>query len=348
MLLAVLGTEVVWLGASPAGPQPRATDFRQDFRTLDPNSPFLRPVGRGTQPDDRGARLILPAGEGKLPHSGLMTGFVVRGDFDATFSYEVLKADRPNTGYGVGVSLYAVVDTKTNDAVSLARRVMPDGTTVFFSDRLKPTDGRTIHQYKSMPSANPAGKVRLQRVGRAIRYLVADGTDADFVQMDEQEFGTGDVAHVQVGGDAGGSEAGLDARLLSFSVHAAELPGLPAPAPSPEPAPAPSAAAPKAEGKGWLAAAGILGLLLAVSFVGLVLYARRRRPGRKLPDAPAPEGRADPGPAASTVTFACPGCGKKIKIRADFVGKKGKCPQCGQAVLIPAAAEPGRGEDGAD
>jgi hypothetical protein len=354
VLLAAVATEVtVWLAAAAAGPEAKATDFRQELRTLDPNSPFLRPVGRGVQPDERGVRLTLPAGEGKQPHSGLLTGFVVRGDFDATFSFEVLKADQPNTGYGVGVSLYAAIDPKTNDAVSLARRVMPDGKTVFFSDRLKPVDGRTTHQYKSVPSVSPAGKVRLQRVGPVIRYLVADGTDADFVQMDEQEFGTGDVVNMQVGGDAGGSESALDARLLSFSVHAAELPGLPAPAPGATPAPAPGpgqAPVQKAEGKGWLAAAGLVGVVLALSFVGLALYVRRRgRASRKPPDAPAADGRVDPGPSAAAVAFACPACGKKIKVRAEFVGKKGKCPQCGKAVHVrAAAAEPGRGEDGAE
>jgi serine/threonine protein kinase len=345
VLLATLATEAaIWFAPGATAPQARATDFRQDFRTLNLNSPYLRVVGRAGQADDRGVRLTLPASEGKQPHSGFMTLFAVRGDFDATFSYEVLRADRPATGYGVGVSLYAVIDTKTNDAVSLARRVMPDGTTVFFSDRLKPTDGRTVHQYKSIPSVSPAGKVRLQRVGSTIRYLVADGTDADFVQMDEQEFGTADVADMQVGGDAGGSEAALDARLLSFAVHAAELPGLPAPTAEPAPAPA---AAPQAAGKGWLAAAGVLGVVLAVSFVGAALYARRRgRPARKVPEAPAPDGAAVPGSAAPPGAFVCPGCGKKIRVRADFAGKKGKCPQCGQPVSIPAAAEPGRGEDG--
>ena len=33
--------------------------------------------------------------------------------------------------------------------------------------------------------------------------------------------------------------------------------------------------------------------------------------------------------------FACSHCGKKLKSRADLVGKKIKCPHCGQVALAP-------------
>ena len=36
------------------------------------------------------------------------------------------------------------------------------------------------------------------------------------------------------------------------------------------------------------------------------------------------------------IDFACPECRRKIKIKADLAGRKGKCPQCGKALTIPA------------
>src|SRR5687768_8025488 len=37
------------------------------------------------------------------------------------------------------------------------------------------------------------------------------------------------------------------------------------------------------------------------------------------------------------ISFACPGCGKKLKVGDEHAGKKSKCPGCGQVVAIPAA-----------
>ncbi len=36
------------------------------------------------------------------------------------------------------------------------------------------------------------------------------------------------------------------------------------------------------------------------------------------------------------IDFACPECRRKIKVKADLAGRKGKCPQCGKALTIPA------------
>lgn len=50
------------------------------------------------------------------------------------------------------------------------------------------------------------------------------------------------------------------------------------------------------------------------------------------------------------ISFACPGCGKHIKVKDELVGKKGKCPGCGKPVIVPqgndspavALAQPGK------
>ncbi len=36
------------------------------------------------------------------------------------------------------------------------------------------------------------------------------------------------------------------------------------------------------------------------------------------------------------IDFACPECARKIKVKADMAGRKGKCPQCGKSLTIPA------------
>ncbi len=260
-------------GAPPGGP----IEFRQDFRAADFDPEALEPFGPGVTRDGSGLRLTLEAGPDLAPNTGLNTTFPVRGDFEITTSYEVGRADRPEKGYGVGVGLYAPIDPGTQDAASLARRLFPDGTARFVSNRMTPAAGGKVNfQVKEMPSTSPAGNLRLERVGSVLTFLVADGPDAPFVVLDRVDFGTADLQFVRVEGSRGGSDAGLDARVLDFSVRAGGLPGA-GPA-SPE----------RLAGHHWLAAAAVVGLLIVLALLGGWLLSRRalHESGKTLP-APA-------------------------------------------------------------
>jgi hypothetical protein len=302
--------------------------FHKDFRAGNFDPEVLQSVGRGVERDAKGLKLVLDADPDSPHQAGFDTAFPVRGDCEITVSYEVLGGDRPKTGYGVGVGLYAPIDPATQDAVSLARRLMPDGTVQFASDRMTPVDGKVRHQVKTLPSSSPEGKLRLERVGPTLRYLVADGPDAPFVPIEEVELGTADLCYVRVEGNAGGSEAALDARVLDFSVRAAGLPGLPDAGPAPGQAPTRTAR------RGWLAAAVLMTLLVVLAVLGQWLWARRRRRRQ----APAPDNPLSAGAPAPLVSLACPGCGHGLKVKAELAGKRGKCPKCGKPVLVRGGA----------
>lgn len=38
------------------------------------------------------------------------------------------------------------------------------------------------------------------------------------------------------------------------------------------------------------------------------------------------------------IEFNCPACSKPLKVPDQFAGRKGKCPSCGNAILVPAVA----------
>jgi serine/threonine protein kinase len=44
------------------------------------------------------------------------------------------------------------------------------------------------------------------------------------------------------------------------------------------------------------------------------------------------------------IAFACPGCGKSLKVEDEKAGKRGKCPSCGQRTLVPNATGEARPE----
>jgi serine protease Do len=214
--------------AEPAqSPRELRATFHQDFRAADYSGETLLPVGAGEVfHDGKGLRITFPVGQGKLRDTGVFTTFSVRGDFDVTLAFEILKADRPKAGHGVGPLLYAGNQTE-NDAVVLARRLLPDGKAVLVAERVQHIQGKTNRQIlKSLPATAAAGTLRLERRGATVRYRVREGDAPEFVTVAEGEFGKADVYAIEAAGGTGGSDSGLDLRLLDFAVRAEALPGL--------------------------------------------------------------------------------------------------------------------------
>jgi predicted Zn finger-like uncharacterized protein len=326
--------------------------FHQDFRGGDPNNPnlrFVRDGHIGWEPE--GARITMPSGQGKIPTTGVAAQFRIKGDFEITTTFEILKAEKPTEGYGVGVSIYAAIDSDAGNAVSLARRVGNKGGVNFLSDRMtpNPAKGQPDHYVRTKPSKASIGKLRVQRAGSMVRFLYSDGEKADFAPIYQDnkkcleiEFGAGEIRYFQIGGDAGDSEAALDARLLDLTVEAEELPGLaeapkavtPVQPPNPQGAPAPGASA---NGFPMLGIVGASASVLAV-VVGLGIYLLRRRVGAGAATGAAAKVDASPAAAAAaTISFACPECGSKLVVKAGAAGRRLKCPRCSHVVVVPKA-----------
>jgi serine protease Do len=202
-------------------------EFSLDFRTHDWNPEFLLPVGQGDLlRDEKGLSISCPAGRQKLRQdTGLYTEFSIRGDFEVMVSFEILKADRPSAGTGVGPVLVAS-DQYGANAVSLACRLLPDGKTMFLSDRSQRVQGKATHKVNSLPSAAMTGKLRLERRGALVRCRICEGDNPEFVTVAELPFGRADVHTISVCGSTGESDSGLELRLLEFTVRAEAFPGL--------------------------------------------------------------------------------------------------------------------------
>jgi DNA-directed RNA polymerase subunit RPC12/RpoP len=195
-------------------------------------------------------------------------------------------------------------------------------------------------ELRTFPSTGAAtGRLRLVRTGSVLAHSAAEGTANEFLFLRQHPFGADDVKAVRVGGYTGGPNAALEVRVTDLRVRADSMPGMPEVPGVPEPPGVPGAQppTPKPGGKGWLGAALVLGLVLALGALGLWLLARRGRPGQMPAPAPVADSPADPEKAAPGISFGCSGCGKRLKARAEMAGKKVKCPQCGQAVLVAAA-----------
>ncbi len=328
LLLALLLSTGTRQALGQAGNQrPLPAKFEVDLRG-EPKSRNLLLRGEGVIWEDAGARVSLPGGQGPQRASGLATDFGVEGDFDIIFAYEVIKAEKPDKGYGNGASLYVPIDQKSNNAASMARRITTNGNTIFVSAR---TQLNSKGVGRAMPSNASKGKMRIERIGKTARFSCMEGDEPDFKILHEIEFSDVPIAYVQVGGNPGGGEGALEIRLLALSIRAERLPGFGGvqAAGGPEPA--------EEVQRSWTwlylggGIAAVFMLLIVILIVSFLLL-RGRVAGAKT----NAKGSADQSASNQTpVSFVCTECDKPIRVKATAAGKKIKCPHCGHVAAAP-------------
>ena len=167
-----------------------------------------------------------------------------------------------------------------------------------------------------------------------MRFFVADSLGNKFQQIDERNFGTEDLANVQLEVvDSGSDGNSVDVRLVDLRIRPSKL------LPEEVANSALQLEQKRPAAKGWLVIAKLLGLVVACALVlalGGWLY--RRHSGRQ-ETGPNRADVTDPATgkkaAAPPISFSCAACGKNLRGKAALAGKKVKCSQCGKAVLVP-------------
>lgn len=221
-----------------------------------------------------GLRVTLPAQRKKLHPVALDTDIGVRGDFEITAAYEVLYADVPEKGFGVGVLLGIRKASVDHQEARLGWLVRAKGLKVSVWDRSElQSDGQRKFSGGAVPfPAGKVGRLRLKRTGSQLQYLIAEGLDGDnFQAVKEWEFGPEDVERVALVVGTGRERRNFDVRWLDLRIRATKVPVV--------------AEAPNNRGGWWFWSS----LLAAVLFGGGFWGVRRRK--RKLAYANKDRGR---------------------------------------------------------
>lgn len=292
-----------------------------------------------------GLRISMPAGwKGERPGTGVRADFGVKGDFEITMGFEILKEPDPaelgKTGTRLTLSVVkntAHFGTPHSEIATLSRSISGKCGTIFVTwmRRRKPADDDDEIRAKIYPTTAKSGRLRLVRSGAELFYLKAEGADDTFKVLTKFTFGAEDLLHVDIVASTGGENATLDARITDIRIRAQALPG--APATDSGPAGALAENAPQGPKREWLTTTLLLGAAVLVLFgtvAGVQVLRRRRRPAAPPPAEITP---AESNPVSTAIAARCAGCGKKLKVRGELAGKKVKCPECGKAVLVPAA-----------
>jgi len=318
---------VFWLAGAASAADTKVESFQEyylSFQGNPANSTGFKLLGPNAEecvrfePD--GLRLRLPPGQ--RPNTGLATGILVKGDFEITVDFEVLQEPNPaggsdrQTRFGLNV----VLDKPGLGQASFSRTVFGKGIQFSIWLSLHEVAGQAQQRRRYVPTEGKAARLRLVRSGSVLSYYGSAGPTKDFALLQEYPFSAEDLKDVRLVGSTGEANASLDVRVSDLHIRAESLPNVPG---------LPTTSLPRSGGKGWLAVAGILGLAFPFVLGGWLYLRQRRRAAKTSERASVAHQRAKPSAATPMTTFPCAACGKSLKAKAEWAGKKLKCPQYG-------------------
>ncbi len=286
------------------------------------------------QPEDAGFRITVPANQEQRVRVGLEMFPIVEGDFEITAGYEILHADRPQSGEGVGFEFY-IGTAPMVDGLGVLRLARLFEGDVYMVSRSTNQDGKIQFKHTFKPTQATSGRMRMTRRGAEVAVSAAEGAADDFRELCRYDLGPEDVGVIWLNAFVGASPHGVDLRIIDLKIQAGEVV-----ADSVVPPADPGAAI--TGSRGWLTAVILMGFVVTISFIGLWRYLRRARPAASGNDDRTIE---VPTLAAADrlVPIACPGCAKALRVKTDVVGKKVKCPKCNRTfcAALPEVAKRG-------
>jgi RNA polymerase sigma factor (sigma-70 family) len=344
VLLLAFATGSAWMAydfAAQVGlPQPEpGDDFYHDFRGGKPLPPVFKSFGMdsGTiiKPEEEGLRVTLSSGRQRTDKAGLKLPFRLAGDFDVTAGFEILRAERPIEGNGLGFSLFLDTAPSVGEGLGLERLNHIQRKEILSSFHMTPgANGKRDFHHMWHPSTMRSGRLRIIRSAGQATFWAAEGDAGEFQRLPLEQRFAAEVTTVWVAAYPGAAHNPVDLRIKDLRIRhldadgrlllsrAATVPDMP-PGATDDKTPAPGHAS-----RGLWTATALL-LLIAAFTIAFFWVRHRRRTGNDS------EGPPSPATARATLDVTCPRCGKSLRARAELAAKKVRCPHCRTSMLVP-------------
>lgn len=222
---------VICLLVCVMAPNPMPEEFVHHFKQGVDGNPMLVLTGPAARtvarPDGQGLRVTLPAKRQKQDPISITPRFTIKGDFEATLSYDFLSSEDPLPKSGVGIHFSVKVVGDNPQGVSITRLRKPgDGkkslNETYGANMITPgPDGKDKYDTKVLPATHKSGRLRIERVGEVIKLSAADGPKAPFQEIRSVSIGTGSVESMRV--QCMASTGGVDVRFVELVVRAESL-----------------------------------------------------------------------------------------------------------------------------
>jgi hypothetical protein len=169
-----------------------------------------------------GLRFWFPARAGGVAQAGFYSYFTLSGDCEASFTYEILKAQAPQGGYGSGVGLAFDAGEEVGRG-SIQRVEKEKGESGYVLQTVLGTGAKAKEEYRFVSSAARRGRIGLRRAGKELIFLTSDDPADPLEEADRLPFTDRTIRAVRIFADTGGSLTALDVRAKAVRMQAEEV-----------------------------------------------------------------------------------------------------------------------------
>ena len=267
------------LGQAPQAPA-AFTEFYQNFRDSKPPELPLTLFGvkaaQVTHPAQRGLHIQVDPNPEQIIRVGVNLPARFHGDFEITAGYEIVRADVPEHGHGVGMSLLAELDSPINEVLELLRLARVNEDQVYGCARISGAPGDQKFHHHWFPTRSKAGHLRMTRRGAELTYSAREGGVETFEELFHLTCGTEDLQRIRFAAFLGHAPNSVDVYLKDLRVTA---PGSGHPAVVDPGEPRAEAAVSPTRHRFSLIIFGLLFLFVLAAAGFWMLYSRRRKRG---------------------------------------------------------------------
>ncbi len=126
----------------------------------------------------------MPRSRQRKDKAGLKLAYRLAGDFDVTAGFEILQADRPTEGYGLGFSLFLDTASSIGEGLGLERLNHIEKNDILSSFHMTPGEnGERDFHHKWHPSAMRSGRLRIIRSAGQSTFWAAEGDAGEFQRL---------------------------------------------------------------------------------------------------------------------------------------------------------------------
>lgn len=197
--------------------------LEQDFQSgrIHPGFEIFGPNPAAAIRAERGGlRITLPAKRPDTGPVGLHASFRICGDFEITVSYELLAAEKPESGLGSGVSTWCWIAGDPPHTVSLGQFARPNNDNQIYSQVTSQVDDSDRpFQRECRDATARRGRLRLSRRESTLQLLAADGGSDEFQEIQSMEVGTGDIEKLRISATTSNQPVGVSVRLNELSIR---------------------------------------------------------------------------------------------------------------------------------
>jgi hypothetical protein len=207
-----------------------ATTYETDFREAKFDNQFLVPTSPGnaslTRPDKDGIHLSSSPGK-VVTNLGFGPRFKVKGDFEITAAFTVIRAPQPKDGFGSGAVLQIGTNSPDRPSAVMGRLSRKDGKQIFSTYAAVGTGDQRKSSVRMFPTEATECRIRVARTGSTLQFSIMDNPGGTFRKLSSAPFDANDVNLLRFGLQQSDAESDVEVVWHDLKIQAAELPGLP-------------------------------------------------------------------------------------------------------------------------